>query len=168
MMLELLRLYPIRAIGYSIAIATMFFFSQVLWLVYIVVDRYESTDSSTVGDLIWIVYKELPTALPMAAVFAIGLMVVVQIASRFLLSGPTVGELPSWIRNHPIRTAFNIAIVVLLLIGAIFSHGTLIGIAIGVLIVRFCEPWADWIADLVEGRSRSTDEDADRQRIELP
>ena len=161
MMLELLKLYPIRAIGYSIAFATMFFFVQVVWLVYIAAGRYESTDASTMHDLIWFVYKELPAALPMAAVFAVGLVVAAQIAGRFLLSGPTVRELPTWIRNHPIRTAFNIAILALLLVGAIFSDGTLMGVAIGVMIVRLCEPWADWIAAIVERPSLSTDEGAD-------
>ena len=160
MTLELLKLYPIRPIGYSIAFATMFFFAQVVWLVYIVAGRYESTDASTRHDLIWFVYKELPAALPMAAVFAVGLVVAAQIAGRFVVSGPTVGKLPTWIRNHPVRTAFNIAVLALLLVGAIFSDGTLMGVAIGVMIVRFCEPWADWIAGIVERPSRGTDEGA--------
>ena len=161
MMLELLKLYPIRVIGYSIAFGTMFFFAQVVWLVYIVAGRYESTEASTRHDHIWFVYKELPAALPMAAVFAVGLVVAFQIAGRFMLSGPTVGQLPTWIRNHPVRTAFSIAVAALLLVGAIFSHWSLVGVAIGVMIVRFCEPWADWIAGIVERPSGSTDEGAD-------
>ena len=161
MMLELLKLYPIRAIGYSIAFATMFFVVQVVLLIYIVAGRYESTDASTRYDLIWFVYKELPAALPMAAVFAVGLVVAAQIAGRFVVSGPTVGELPTWIRIHPVRTAFNIAVPALLLVGAIFSVGSLVWFAVGAMVVRFCEPWADWIASVVERPSRSTDEGAD-------
>ena len=160
MLMEVLKLYPIRAIGHSIAFATMFFFVQVVWLVYVVAGRYESTDASTVHDLIWFIYKELPAALPMAAVFAVGLVVAAQITGRFLLSGPTFGELPIWIRKHPVKIAFNIAIFALLLVGIIFSKGTLMGVAMGALIVRFCEPWADWIAGIVERPSRITDEGA--------
>ena len=161
MMLEVLKMYPIRPVGYSIAYATIYFFAQVVWLVYIAAGRYESTAASTRHDLIWFVYKELPAALPMAAVFAVGLVVASQIAGRFLRSGPAVRELPAWIRNHPVRTVFNIAFPALLVVGAIFSHGPLMGVAIGVMVVLFCEPWADWIARIVERPSRSTEEGAD-------
>ena len=158
MILEVLRLYPTRTVGLSIAFGTMFFFAQVAYLVFNVADRYESSESSTGKDLIWFVYKELPAALPMAAVFAVGAVVVAQAAARFIRSGPTVGELPNWIRNHPAGAAFNIAIVALLAVGAILSNASLVGFALGAMITQFFAPWASWVADIVEKPSRSTDE----------
>lgn len=151
-MLEIvLKLLPPRSAGYSIALGIWFFLAQVVFLTLLAVERYDGTTSSTLPEYIWFVYKEVPSTLPMAAVFSIGSIVLMQVMARFAVSGPTIGELPNWIKENPIRAGFNVLLNVLLIVALVLHLWPLMWGVLGVMLSRMAGPWFDWVADSFAG-----------------
>ena len=136
------------------ALGIWLFFAQVILLVFLAVYRYDSGPSPTAADYIWEIYKEVPRTLPMAIVFSVGGLVFAQIIGLFARSGPTLGELPAWLRKHPVRVAFNLSTVVVLAAALLIGSWLLLSFIIGVMLTRLAEPWFNWVADLVESPSK--------------
>ena len=153
-MLELMRLMPHRVRMVSFTLGVQVFFTQIALLTFHASKLHEPASSPNLtgyfADYMWYIYREVTPALPMVLIVTIGFIILAQILARFLVSGPYIHELPTWIRNHPLRTALNSV----LLGGLIFSllafrsaywGGVLAGVCFSGLAYQAVLPWINWV-----------------------
>ena len=145
-MIELVRLFPHRSLVLSIA-AWMFFFAlQIVFLTVVAYERYDPpAESRLLLDRVWFIYTELPRALPMAAVYAVCAVFVVQVIGRFIAQdnpqNPTIGQLRQSLKERPVKaiTWMGIRLVFLLALAGLFLGPVGVSAALGWFCLgRFC------------------------------
>ena len=163
-MLELMRLMPRRVRMVSFTLGVQIFFTQVALLMFHAIQLHEPASSSNLTgyltDYMWYVYREIAPALPMVLIVTIGFVVLAQILARFMVSGPYIRELPTWIRNHPLKTALNVALLLGLIVSlsmfrSSYLGGMLGGLCITGLVFQAIEPWINWVNTWRETDSRN-------------
>ena len=153
-MLELMRLMPRRVRMVSFTVGVLTFFTQVTLLIVHAVQSHEPASSSNLtaylADYMWFVYREITPALPTTLVVTIGFIILTQISARFVVSGPSIHELPTWIRKHPLQTALNAGLLLALVLSltvfrSSYLGGMLGGLCIGGLVFQAILPWMNWV-----------------------
>ena len=146
-----------RFIASSLGAGILYFLLQVGWLSWYAYDQCRAADDPGVQDCIWYVYKQVPSALPLAAVFAAGIIVFAQILDRFVESAPPSAKwgIRDWLRA--ILLMCSIALVVLGF--TVFSDKIptpLTWFFVGILYVQVTQPWVAWITCMVGAERNST------------
>ena len=83
-MFDILKLFPRRPLAVSIAGWAYFFFLQIAFLSIAAWNRYSPPPEPTYMDQIWFVYGEIPKTIPMATVYAVGMVFVAQVVGWFV------------------------------------------------------------------------------------
>lgn len=154
----------------------MFFFAlQIVFLTVVAYERYDPpAESRLLLDRVWFIYTELPRALPMAAVYAVCAVFVVQVIGRFIAQdnpqNPTIGQLRQSLKERPVKaiTWMGIRLVFLLALAGLFLGrwvslppwvGSVSAGFAGILLVPlFFSSWFDWVvkaATTEEGKETS-------------
>ena len=95
-MQEVFRLFSRWVIARSLGAGILYFLMQVGWLSWYAYCQCPADDKSGVQDCIWYVYKQVPSALPLAAVFAAGVMVIAEMLERFVDAFPSTDQSSKW------------------------------------------------------------------------
>ena len=95
-----------RKLAVSLGSGLWFFSVQVVVLIALAVEQYnlKSTYKGFDRDeMLWFVYKEVPSALPTATAISVAAVVFALALSTFITTGPklTASEIPSWLLKHP-------------------------------------------------------------------
>lgn len=175
-MLELLRLFPRRPLAISLAGWTWFFVAQIFYLSIFAYIRYVPPSEPPPMDRLWFVYTELPSALPMAAIYAVCMVFVAQVIGRFMSpdnpDNPTVADLYEQFKRNPAKALLWVCIRVIFLLGVVGFIidsfvplppwiATLSAGAIGLFVFQiFIAPWSNWVTEQISVR------DADNARPE--
>ena len=128
-MLELLRLFPCRPVAITVASWVFFFVLQrvgVLTYATAVV-RYDAPPNESCPclswDWVWFIYTELPRVLPMAAVFAVCMVLATQLVGRFIApdnpDNLTIAQWLRMLREDPLRAVMWMGPRLALLFGVI-------------------------------------------------
>ena len=149
-MQELFRLVPRGIVARSLGAGVLYFLMQTGWLTWYAFDQCCATSDSNVEDCVWYVYKQVPSALPMAVVFAAGLMVFAQILDRLAVEIRPAGEVSDWRLKEWGTILFYV--VVLVLIGlalTIFSDRIPVFVTLAVVAYVCSQPWILWVRRVV-------------------
>ena len=154
-MLELMRLMPRRVRMISFTLGVQLFFTQIGIMMYRSIQMHEPESSipnltHLLADYMSDIYREITPALPMVIVITIGVVVLAQILARFLVSGPYVHELHKWVRKHPIKSAFNVILIVGLAVSLSvlrnsYLGGLLGGLCVSGFVYQVLQPWINWV-----------------------
>ena len=164
-MFELIRLFPRRPMAVSIASWMVFFVLQIVVLTLAAYGRYVPPPEPQLLDPVWFVYTELPRALPMAAVYAVCMVFLAQVAGRFVTNNNpdnlTIGQWREVLREHParaikwmgLRLAFLFAVAGLIFGSQVpfpFWVDPVLAALAGLLFVALVlPPWLDWVIEAV-------------------
>ena len=155
-MLELLRLLPLRFFAGSLGAGILYFLAQVTWLSWYAFHQCKEAPDFSDWDCTWQVYKQVPSALPLAAVFAAGLMVVLQAVARFMDSIPSSSD--SWgVKTWVLVVVLSCSIAVVVLGLTVYSDEIplpLTGFSAFVVYSLITQPWVDWVTRIA-GAGRS-------------
>ena len=121
-------------------------------------------------DCMWYAYEKVPKVLPMATVYAAIGGVVSQIVSRFMFSGPTVGQVRKTARERPKRLIplilgyciMSAALIVLILESTSLSPhipNALTFFLVYLCVVIMVDPWVTWVGNQTSvGETNTKDE----------
>ncbi len=163
--LELLKLFPCRPLAIYIAAWIFFFVVQVAFLSILAWVKCPSLPESTFSpyvDQMWFVYTELPKAIPMASVYAVCMVFVVQVVGWFVSNrNPDNLNISQWCelcRKRPIKAATRMAmagIFVAFAVPGLLWLGPLMGLLFGLLIIPLMfVPWLKWFIWQVESQNK--------------
>ena len=172
-MLELLKLFPRRPLAISIAAWIFFFVVQIAFLSVAAWDKYIPPPEPTYLDRVWFAYTELPKAIPMATVYAVCMVFVVQMVGWFVSRhNPdhlTVGQWWELLRNCPVKaiTWMSLRVIAVLALAGLFAPALswlspLLAMLLGVTItVMMFNPWIKWF---VQGMTSQNEEEVRQDR----
>ena len=99
--------------GWAIATFAWAFLGQVFYLTIVGLLRFHennTVDTPKLHDYVWFIYRELPSMMPMVAVFSASITVVMLVSGIYIRTGYTVGELPKLIRTRPLVFMFDVVL----------------------------------------------------------
>ncbi len=154
--------------GWAIASFAWAFIVQVFYLTLTGLLRFhdiKTVDTPKWHDYVWFIYRELPSMLPMVAVFSVSITVVMLVSGIYIRLGPTVGELPNLIRTRPWTFAFEVVLpifgMVALGIGLFLQEWLIVVISLTLLSGFFSHRMVSilitWTRVYVDLASRKTD-----------
>ena len=180
-MYELLRVFPRRPLAISIAGWTYFFAIQIAFLSVAAWQRYSPPPEPTYLGQVWFVYTELPKVIPLAIVYAAGLVFVAQVVGWFVSKhnpdNLDMGQWHEWLKTNPIRATTWMSIRVI-------SMLAVAGLAVGVFVplppwlirpltfllafllfpIMF-NPWLNWLVQGMMSRDGSEGRQDGRQTV---
>ena len=152
-MLDFSRLLPRQFLARSLGAGILYFLIQVGFLSWYAYDQCSATIDSGTLDCIWYVYKQVPSTLPLAAVFAAGLLALAEILSLFAGSMPPTDERSKWGARDWLKVILLVGSVTIVVLGfTVYSDDiplplTLLFVVI--LYFQITQPWMSWITRMV-------------------
>ena len=167
-MLDFSRLLPRQFLARSLGAGILYFLIQVGFLSWYAYDQCNAATDSGTLDCIWYVYKQVPSTLPLAAVFAAGLMALAEILDRFVGSMPPTDESSKWGARDWLKVILLMGSVTIVVLGfTIYSDDIPLPLTLFfavTLYLQVTQPWVSWITRMVGGNRNSTaDEVEDRE-----
>ena len=152
-MLDFNRLLPRQFLARSLGAGILYFLIQVAFLSWYAYDQCSAADDSGTLDCIWYVYKQVPSPLPLAAVFAAGMMVLAEILHRFAESMPSTDESSKRRARDWFKAILLVGSVVIVVLGfTVFSDEIPLALTLlfeVILYLQVTQPWVSWITRMV-------------------
>ena len=126
--------------GWAIATFAWVFLVQVFYLTIVGLLRFHeinTVDTPKLHDYVWFIYRELPSMMPMVAVFSASITVVMLVSGIYIRTGYTVGELPNLIRTRPWAFVFDVLLptlgMIILIVGLFLQEWSVVVISVSLL-----------------------------------
>ena len=154
--------------GWAIASFAWAFLVQVFYLTIVGLQRFHdinTVDTPMWHDYVWFIYRELPSLLPMVAVFSVSFTVFMLVSGIYIRTGYTIGELPKLIRTRPWAFMFEVVLpalgMITLGIGLFLQEWFIVVISVALLSGFFSHKMISilitWTRVYVELASKGTD-----------
>ena len=158
--------------GWAIASFAWVLLIQVFYLTIAGLLRFhdiKTVDNPKWHDYVWFIYHELPSMLPMAAVFSVAITVVMLITGIYIRTGYTLGELPNLMRTRPLVFGFDVVLPIvgttIMVIGLFLQEWSIVVICMGLLSGFFSYKMFSilitWTRVYVDLAAKETDEPPD-------
>ena len=169
-MLDLIRMFPARVFIRPLLVGSLLFIIQIGYFTWSALTECSTSLDLLGPDCMWYAYEKVPKVLPMATVYAAIGGVVSQIVSRFMSSGPTVGQIRKAARERPKRLIRLLpyyciviaTLIVLILEGTSLSPHIPNALTIALVcafVVGIVDPWVGWIENQISvGEANTKDE----------
>ena len=155
-MLDLTRLLPLRFFAPSLGAGILYFLMQVGWLSWYAYGQCPATNDSGVQGCIWYMYKQVPSTLPLAAVFAVGLMFFAQMLDRFAEFMKLPDDVSKWGVKYWGRVIFFLCLIAFVVIAfTVLSDEIPVLITLATVAYVCSQPWVNWI-NRVAGADRNS------------
>ena len=167
-MLNFSRLLPRQFLARSLGAGIVYFLIQVGFLSWYAYDQCSAATDPGALDCIWYVYKQVPSTLPLAAVFAAGLMALAEILDRFARSMPPTNESSKWGARDWLKVILLTGSVTIVVLGfTVYSDEIPLPLTLFfavILYLQVTQPWVSWITRVVgSNRNGTTDEVEDEE-----
>ena len=166
-MLELARLLPRRFLAGSIGAGILYFLIQVSWLSWYAFDQCRAADDSGLQGCIWYMYKQVPSALPLAAVFAAGLMVVADMLGRFADSFPSTNQSSKWGGGDWLWIILLVSSTAVVALGfTVFADAIPLPVTLLFVVILYwqiTQPWVAWSRRVVGAGRNGEGEGEERE-----
>ena len=162
--LDALRLFPKWVIAPSVGAGIPYFLMQVGWLGWYAYGQCSATDDSGVQGCIWYVCKQVPPTLPLAGVFAVGLMVFAQVLGRFAEFMTLPHDVSTWGVQYRARTILFLCLIAFVVLSfTILSDDVPVLLTLAVVAYICSQPWVVWINRMV-GSDRNGTNSTEEER----